>query len=161
MIAIAFWTWIWGPLGLALATPLTVCLVVLCKHIPELEFAEVLLGDESAVDPPLIYYQRLLARDIDEASDVVKNYLKDHLEEGIYDDLFIPALHWAKRDSVREKLDPDDQRFIVQTTREIIENLEELNPIPPRTPADPGVPPPSGCESLVSRRGTRPTNSVC
>jgi predicted PurR-regulated permease PerM len=130
LIAIAFWTWLWGPIGLALATPLTVCLVVLCKYIPELEFIGILLGDDTAVDSPLIFYQRLLARDTDEATEIVQTFLKDHPLESVYDELLVPALHWTKRDSLREKLDLDDQRFIFQNTRELMDSIEELQPSP-------------------------------
>jgi hypothetical protein len=113
-----------------LATPLTVCVVVLCKYIPELEFVAVLMGDEHEVEGSLVYYQRLLARDTDEATDIVKGFLKGHPAEQVYDQLFIPALHWTKRDALRAKLDVEDQRFIVQTTREVMETLDELQPLP-------------------------------
>jgi predicted PurR-regulated permease PerM len=123
LIAIAFWTWLWGPVGLALATPLTVCLVVLCKYIPELEFIEVLLGDESVVEAPLVYYQRLLARDTEEAADTVRKFITEHSPDAVYDHLFVPALHWAKRDLGRDKLQTNDQRFILQSTRDLLEDL--------------------------------------
>src|SRR5205807_7212787 len=67
LVAAAFWTWLWGPIGLILSTPLTACLVVLGKYVPQLEFFNVLLGDEPVLDTELTYYQRLLARDEDEA----------------------------------------------------------------------------------------------
>jgi predicted PurR-regulated permease PerM len=121
LAAIAFWTWLWGPIGLALATPLTVCVVVLCKYIPELEFVELLLGDEPVVDAPLIYYQRLLARDTDEATEIAERFQQDHSPEEVCDGLFVPALSWTKRDAVREKLGADDRTFILETTRDLIE----------------------------------------
>ena len=73
----AFWTWLWGPVGLLLATPLTVCLSVLSKYIPQLEFLNTLLGDEPALDLPTRYYQRLLARDDDEAAELVETVWAD------------------------------------------------------------------------------------
>lgn len=150
LIAIVFWTWIWGPVGLALATPLTVCLVVLCKYIPELEFVEILLGDADVVDAPLIYYQRLLARDTSEATEIVQNFLKTRPPELIYDDLFIPALHWAKRDSSRGKLDSEEQRLILQTTRELLDVF-----------AAPPVGPSSASESPAPQSATRRLRVVC
>src|SRR5207253_3774717 len=74
LIAAAFWTWLWGPLGLVLSTPLTACLAVMGRYVPNLEFFHILLGDEPALEPYLTYYQRLLARDEDEAVDVIENY---------------------------------------------------------------------------------------
>jgi predicted PurR-regulated permease PerM len=143
LVAIAFWTWIWGSIGLALATPLTVCLVVLCKYIPELEFFEALLGDDPVGNSPLIYYQRLLARDTDEATEIAQKFLEEHPAEQIYDQLFLPALRWAKRDVLREKLDQEDQRWILQTTRELIEDLDELQPAPAPAPLIESAPGPA------------------
>ena len=71
LVAAAFWAFLWGPVGLVLSSPLTVCLVVLGKYVPQLEFLDVLLGDEPALDPDVSYYQRLLARDQDEAAQLV------------------------------------------------------------------------------------------
>jgi predicted PurR-regulated permease PerM len=129
LVAIAFWTWLWGPIGLALATPLTVCLVVACKYVPELESVAVLLGDEPPVDLSLIYYQRLLARDTDEAAELVQSFLKDNPAEQIFDRLFVPALHWAKRDAALDKLDSDEQQFIAEATRELIEAFSEVKSV--------------------------------
>ena len=75
VVAAAFWTWLWGPIGLVLSTPLTACLVVLGRYVPRLEFLGVLLGAKSVMDPEFTYYQRLLARDQDEATDVVNAVL--------------------------------------------------------------------------------------
>src|SRR5205809_7723748 len=90
VIAATFWTWLWGPIGLLLSTPLTVCLVVLGKYVSGLEFFDVLLGDEPALEPPVQYYQRLVARDPDEAIDLVEDYLEEHPREQVYDELLIP-----------------------------------------------------------------------
>lgn len=122
LVAIAFWTWIWGPIGLVLATPLTVCLVVLCKYIPELEFIETLMGDEPVMDARSVYYQRLLAMDQDEAAEVAQDYLKSHSPEQLCDDVFVPALIFAKRDVERRKLTEADIGFVLQVTRELIEH---------------------------------------
>ena len=76
MLAVAFWTWIWGPVGLALATPLTVCLVVLAKYVPDLEIVSVLMSDEPVMGPARSYYQRLVARDENEATALVQDYVE-------------------------------------------------------------------------------------
>lgn len=123
IIAIAFWTWIWGPIGLVLATPLTVCCVVLCKYIPELEFVETLMGDEPVMDARIVYYQRLLAMDQDEATEVVREYLKSHPVETLCDQVFIPALSFAKRDAERNRITDRDLQFICQVTRELVDNV--------------------------------------
>lgn len=98
LVAVAFWTWLWGPLGLLLATPLTVCLVVLGKYVPHMEFIGVLMGDEPVMEADVNYYQRLLAKDQDEAAAIVEEYLRTHPVEQVYDDLLVAALSHAKRD---------------------------------------------------------------
>ena len=85
MVAIAFWTWLWGPIGLLLATPLTVSLGVLGRYVPQLEFLEVLLSDDPALTPSLSYYQRLVARDQDEATDLVEAALRTQSLAEVYD----------------------------------------------------------------------------
>jgi predicted PurR-regulated permease PerM len=91
LVAVAFWTWLWGPVGLLLATPLTVCLSVLSRYIPQLDFINTLMGDEPALELPTIYYQRLLAKDADEAAEVVETYEQTHAPEDVYDDIVVPA----------------------------------------------------------------------
>ena len=78
LITLAFWTWLWGPVGLVLGTPLTVCLVTLGKHVPGMEFIVVLFGDEPVVAPDAALYQRLLKGDDDEAQRVLAEYVKTH-----------------------------------------------------------------------------------
>jgi predicted PurR-regulated permease PerM len=123
LVAAAFWTWLWGPVGLILATPLTVCLVVLGKHVPDMEFLSVLLADQPAMDPDVSYYQRLLAMDSEEAMEIVDEYLKTHPLEAAYDHLLLPALSHAKRDRQRGRLSDDDEQFILQATRDIVDEL--------------------------------------
>jgi predicted PurR-regulated permease PerM len=127
LAAAAFWTWLWGPIGLILSTPLTACLVVLGRFVPHLEFLGVLLGDEPALDPEITYYQRLLARDQDEATDLVEEFLQDHPKETVYDTVLLPALVLAKRDRESGALTLDDEQFIVQVTRDIVDNSISLN----------------------------------
>jgi hypothetical protein len=110
-------------MGLMLATPLTVCLVVLGKHIPEMEFITVLLADQPAMDPDVSYYQRLLAMDSGEATEIVDEYLKTHSLEAAYDDIILPALAHAKRDRQRRRLSDEDEQVILQATRDIVDEL--------------------------------------
>jgi len=123
LVAVAFWTWLWGPVGLFLATPMTVCLGVLGKYMPQMEFIGVLLGDEPVMESSASYYQRLVAHDQDEAAALVDEYLKTHALEAVYDEMLIPALTMAKRDRELGTLTEEDVDFIIQTTRAIVEDL--------------------------------------
>jgi predicted PurR-regulated permease PerM len=123
LLAAAFWTWLWGPVGLILSTPLTVILVVLGKYVPELHFFEVLLGDEPVLSTDLTFYQRLVARDLDEASDLVEEYLTDHPLEAVYEEVLLPALLHAKRDRARGELEDDNYNFVLQGVRDCQEDL--------------------------------------
>jgi hypothetical protein len=123
LVAAAFWAWLWGPIGLVLSAPLTVCLVVLGKYVPQLEFFDVLLGDAPALEPRLVFYQRLLARDQDEAADVIEAYAKGHPPDEVYDDLLVNALNFVKRDRGHEDLTPDDERFILGAVAELGDEL--------------------------------------
>jgi predicted PurR-regulated permease PerM len=123
LVAAAFWTWLWGPVGLLLATPLTVCLGVLSKYVPQLEFVGMLMGDEPALGTYTSYYQRLVAKDDDEAAELVDEYLQTHTLDEVYDDLLLPALTSAKRDRAQDALTDEDVQFVVQATRAIVEDL--------------------------------------
>lgn len=123
LLAAAFWTWLWGPVGLILATPLTVILVVLGKYAPELHFFEVLLGDEQALSTDVTYYQRLVARDLDEAADLVEDYVADHPPHAVYEDVLLPALLHAKRDHERGELESDSYQFVLQGIRDTEDDL--------------------------------------
>jgi predicted PurR-regulated permease PerM len=124
LIAIAFWTWLWGPIGLLMATPLTVCLVVLGKYVPQMEFISVLMSDEPVAESDIIYYQRLLAGDQDEAAQIVSEYLQDHPFERVYDEVLLPALNYAKFDRERGGLTDQERDSIVHMTRKIIETFD-------------------------------------
>ncbi|MGH8056959.1 MAG: AI-2E family transporter [Candidatus Entotheonellia bacterium] len=135
LVAVAFWTWLWGPIGLLLATPLTVCLSVLAKYIPQLDFINILLGDEPVLELHTSYYQRLLAKDDDEAAQIVEVYVKTHALEDVYDDILVPALTAAKRDREQDTLTPEDMHFVVQATRAIIDDLGLRQPQAPPSSA--------------------------
>jgi predicted PurR-regulated permease PerM len=128
LVAAVFWTLIWGFPGLVLATPLTVCLVVMGRYVPRLSFLNVLLGDEPVLPPHAQYYQRLLATDQSEARQVLEQHLKENNLEELYSTILIPALSLAEQDRHRNELDEEKQNFIYQSTREIIEELAETAP---------------------------------
>jgi len=127
LIAVAFWTWLWGPMGLLMATPLTVCLVVLGKHVPGLEFLATLMADVPALAPDVTYSQRLLARDQSEASDLIEQYVRTQDPATVYDALLLPALNYAERDRAEGRLDPDEETVIVDGTRELIADAAASN----------------------------------
>jgi predicted PurR-regulated permease PerM len=134
LLAAAFWIWLWGPLGLILSTPLTVILVVLGKYVPELHFFEVLLGDEPVLSTDVTFYQRLVARDLDEAADLVEEYLGDHSPEAVYEEVLLPALLHAKRDRERGELETDDYGAVIQGIRDNEEDLAAVLAAPPSPP---------------------------
>jgi predicted PurR-regulated permease PerM len=123
LVSAAFWAWLWGPIGLVLSAPLTVCLVVLGKYVPQLAFFDILLGDAPALPARLMFYQRLLARDQDEAATVIEAFARTDPAENAYDEFLIPALVSAKRDRDRGDLAESDEQFIVTAVRETAEQL--------------------------------------
>ncbi|HZH06171.1 MAG TPA: AI-2E family transporter, partial [Lautropia sp.] len=123
LVMIAFWTWLWGPIGLLLATPLTVCLAVVGKHVPALGFLSTLLGDRPALSPATGFYQRLIAGDEDEASDIAAAHLDEHSLIATFDALLIPALTSAKRDVLSATLSVEEQQHVISATRQIAEEL--------------------------------------
>jgi predicted PurR-regulated permease PerM len=123
LVAAIFWTSLWGPVGLILSTPLTVCLVVLGRYVPQLNFLEVVLGDEPVLTPGQRFYQRLLATDEDEAREIAVGHLKDNSLESVYDSILVPALRLAEQDYHVNGLDDDIRRFVLRSTREIVEEL--------------------------------------
>lgn len=123
LVAAVFWTLLWGPIGLMLSVPLTVCVVVMGAHVKSLEFLTVLLGDQPVMRPAAHYYQRLLAGDENEASQVLENYLKEKSLEDLYDSVLIPALGMEEQDHRRNALDDSTVSFITMTTKELLEDF--------------------------------------
>jgi hypothetical protein len=113
-----------------------VLLVVLGKYVPQLEFLSVLLGDEPVFDPPTRYYQRLLAGDQEEASELIEQYLKEMPLERVYETVLIPALALAHRDRMRGRLDPERAEFILRAMKEQIEELGEQKQAEPSLAAE-------------------------
>jgi predicted PurR-regulated permease PerM len=127
VISTLFWTLLWGPVGLLLATPLTVCLVVLGTHIQALQFIEVLLGDEPALEPHERFYQRLLAGDDTEAADMAETELKKQSLSAYYDAVAMPALALAQTDAAHGKLSHEKQLEICDTVEEVVEDLSDYD----------------------------------
>ena len=130
LFAAIFWTLIWGPIGLLLSTPLTVCLVVLGRHVPALSFLNIMLGDQPVLPPEAHYYQRLLASDQAEAKEVLENYLKTNPLEDLYDSVLIPALALAEQDRHHDDLDEITEQFICKSTKELIDELGDKSKEP-------------------------------
>jgi predicted PurR-regulated permease PerM len=125
VLSTLFWTLLWGPVGLLLATPLTVCLVVLGKHTEGLKFIDVLLGDDPPLLPEERFYQRLLAGDATDATDQAEEELKTHTLSAYYDAIPMKALVLAQADAAEGKLSDDRQQTIRSTMDEIIDDLDE------------------------------------
>jgi predicted PurR-regulated permease PerM len=145
LVSLAFWTWLWGPLGLLMATPLTVCLVVLGKHVPGLEFVGMLMADTPALAPEYGYYQRLLAHDQSEAADLIERHVKTEAPRSVYDALLLPALNYAERDRLEQRLSLEEEMAVVDATRELLsdaaESIRRLQPEPSPI-VDPALPEP-------------------
>jgi predicted PurR-regulated permease PerM len=139
LLAVAFWTWVWGPIGLALATPLTVCIVVLAKYVPDLELLWVLMSDEPVMSPARSFYQRLLARDENEATALVHEYVSTHPGQEVFDQVLVPALNQAQRDHRRGRITDADVQFVSRTARDLVEELDLPRP-PTEPPPHPATP---------------------
>jgi predicted PurR-regulated permease PerM len=134
IIAAIFWTWVWGPIGLILSTPLTLCLVVLGRHFDQLEFLDVLLGDRPALTPVENLYQRILASDPDEAEEHAVQFLAHHPLSAYYDEVAVPALRIAAADSKRGVLSTLQVHRIKGTVLELVHDVadhEDTNDSPP------------------------------
>lgn len=124
ILSASFWTWLWGPVGLVLATPLTVCLVVVGRHVDRLQFLDIMLGDQPALTPPQLVYQRMLAGDPVEAAEQARVYLKDSSLVDYYDSILLEGLRLAGKDSRLGHLDEERLDRIVGTVGELVEDLE-------------------------------------
>lgn len=125
IVAAIFWTWLWGPLGLVLSTPLTVCLVVLGRHVPQFEFLDVLFGNEPVLEPHARLYQRLLAGDPDEATDHAEEMLEEKYLVEFYDKVAIPALLLGEQDRVRGVMGDQQRRQVAASALTLVANLDD------------------------------------
>ncbi|MFY9838733.1 MAG: AI-2E family transporter [Xanthobacteraceae bacterium] len=120
---VSFWTWLWGPIGLILATPLTICLAVLGRHIDRLNFLEVLFGDEPPLTPSELIYQRMLARDPVEIAEQANSFLKQRPVAAYFDEVVLPGLRLATADAAKDRLDGERLTRIRDAVAEIIDDI--------------------------------------
>jgi hypothetical protein len=140
VVAAIFWTWLWGPIGLIISTPLTLCVVVLGRYVEPLEFFDVLLGDRPALTPAEGFYQRMLAGDPDEAEEQAERYLKDHALTAYYDEVALKGLQLATNDFVNRRLPPAKVERLREAVTELVEDLGAHVDSPPADPPqDDGV----------------------
>jgi predicted PurR-regulated permease PerM len=139
IIAAVFWTWLWGPIGLVLATPLTVCLAVMGRHVPKLQFLSVLLSEEQALAPHEECYHRLLSFDLDEANDLAEAYVKANSLTSLYDSVLIPTVTLAETDAQRDELDAEHRSAIHRHIHDLIEDLGSAPPSKSQLEADKAV----------------------
>ena len=124
VVAAIFWSWLWGPIGLILSTPLTLILVVMGRHVTRLQFLDVMLGDRPALTPVESFYQRILAGDADEAEDHAEQLLKDRSLSAYYDDVALKGLQLAANDAQRGALNHEQLDRVKGTVKELVHGLE-------------------------------------
>ncbi|MCW1887746.1 AI-2E family transporter [Luteolibacter flavescens] len=125
IVSAVFWTWMWGTAGLVLSTPFTVCLVVMGRHIPQLSFLSVMLGEEEALTPADDCYQRLLRQGEHDEMELAESYLRTKPLAELYDSMLIPVMIAAERDHRDSSIDRDQRNQIVQAMGELVEDLSE------------------------------------
>lgn len=123
LVSALFWIWVWGPVGLLLATPLTVCIAVLGRHVRSLRFLAVIFADEPALAPHVRFYQRLLARDEDEASAVIDRQLGELGRIGMIDQVLLPTVALALDHHVRNDITDEDVAFVLEVTGETLQEM--------------------------------------
>jgi predicted PurR-regulated permease PerM len=131
VVAAAFWTWLWGPVGLLLSTPLTLCLVVLGRHVERLEFLDIILGDEPALSPEENFYQRMLANDPDEADHQAEGFLRDKPLSAYYDEVALRGLALAQLDVNRDLLEHQRRVQIKDAVLGVVDDLSDHAATPP------------------------------
>jgi predicted PurR-regulated permease PerM len=137
VIAASFWTWLWGPLGLLLSTPLTLCLVVFARHVERLQFIDVMLGDRPALTPQQIAYQRMLTGDPLDAIEQARSFLKEGTAVAYYQEILLGALRLAEADAAQGRLDDVRLENIHETVSEIIEDIASHETGEVRAPGEP------------------------
>ena len=158
LISALFWIWVWGPVGLLLATPLTVCIAVLGRHVRSLRFLAVIFADEPALMPHVRYYQRLLARDEDEATALVEQKQAELGIVGVIDHMLIPALALVIQHRGQDEITQEDEAFFLDVTAETVEQMTqphgtEAQTDPVTAPAD-GADAPASAAAVHARAGT-------
>jgi predicted PurR-regulated permease PerM len=123
LVSALFWIWVWGPVGLLLATPLTVCIGVIGRHVRSLRFLAVMLADKPALTPRVRFFQRLLARDEDEAREMIQRQALELGRIGVCDEVIIPALALTQQHYAAEEITAEDARFVLDITHEVVREL--------------------------------------
>jgi hypothetical protein len=127
LAAAVFWTWLWGPVGLLLSTPLTVCLVSMGRYIPNFSFLNILLGDEPVLTPEARFYQRMLAMNQEDAVEIAEEFLREKPLSELYDAMIIPALGMAEKDYQRGGVDEEKYHAILQNVRFLVDDLADYS----------------------------------
>ncbi len=123
IISAVFWTWLWGPVGLVLSTPLTVCLAVIGRHVPRLEFLGILLSEDQALAPHEEFYHRLLSFSMDSAEEFATKYVETESLTALYDKVLIPAIGAVEIDAHRGSLTAEQRTSALQRIHEIIDDF--------------------------------------
>jgi hypothetical protein len=123
VLSASLWTFLWGPIGLVLSTPLTVCLVVIGRHVGKLSFLDIMLGDRPALSPPQLFYQRMLAGDPTEAVIKAKQFLRERALATYYDEIALEGLRLAHQDVARGRLSPERLQILLRSTDALIDRL--------------------------------------
>jgi predicted PurR-regulated permease PerM len=161
--AAIFWTWLWGPIGLLLSTPLTVCLLVLGQHVPQLGFLNVLFGSDPVLTPAETLYQRMLVGDPDEATERAEDYLKEHTLAASTAKWRVAALAMAERDRTRGALDAERRGRLVESTMLLLKILADHEDGPPERPgegSDETAPPAPTAEQIAPPPGRVTTDRL-
>jgi hypothetical protein len=158
MIAATFWTWLWGPVGLLVSTPLTLLIVVVGQHVDRLSFLAVIFGNAPALTPAESFFQRIMTGDANETAEQAARYLKNRTLIDYYDEVAMPALRMAQLDANSGALEPERLRAMAQTVAEVIENFDDYEdgdkpPVRPASPAKAGaeVKPPASVLCIAGR----------
>jgi len=159
IMAAIFWTSLWGPVGLFLATPLTVCLVVIGRYVPQLEFLGVLLGSDPVLAPEERLYQRLLAGNLEEAVEMAEDYVDEHSSREFYDNVAIPALRLAENDRQRSTTDINYRRLVADTAICVVQEVEDH--IREKAAASADADENAGEDRVPSPGGVRPSPVLC
>jgi predicted PurR-regulated permease PerM len=154
VVSATFWTALWGPIGLVLATPLTVCLVVLGRHVERLAFLDVMFGDRPALSPPEIFYQRMLAGDPTEAAEKAEEFLKERSLSTYYDDVALKGLQLAQSDLDRDAL---GQARLIRIRDTVFEFVNDLSDQPDHEPTGEQPTQDAEAEAAVEVVGADPT----
>jgi predicted PurR-regulated permease PerM len=152
VVSAIFWTWLWGPIGLVIATPITLCLVVLGRHVERLEFFDVLFGDRPALTPSENFYQRMLAGDPDEALEHAEQLLRERSISSYYDDVALRGLQLAANDAAREVLTPPQTERIKDAFKALVNDLAPFPDVePPSTEKEEDIAGPPISEKAVPK----------